>query len=111
MKALTILLLPLTTSLAALLPVLDPGSPNPLNAQDHLDHCAIPVTTTVAYDAAYKVKDGACPEHYWKVNEACCCRDDAAAKTLLKGVGCCPCGAACTGYLPDPKEWGVKMGE
>jgi hypothetical protein len=103
-------------TLAALLPVLDPGSPNPLNAQAHLDHCgSTPITTTVAYDTAHKLKgDGACPNHYWKVNENGCCKDDAAAKTLLKGVGCCPCGAACTGYLPEPTAEGgkkKKMGE
>ena len=52
--------------------VLGLGTPNALNVQDHLDPCgSTPQTKTMSYDAAYRLKDGACPAHYWRVDSVC----------------------------------------
>lgn len=115
MKQLLTGLLTLPLATAALIPaVLNIAVPNLLNAQDHLDRCnGEPATTTLTYDAAYKQHaDGSCPAKYWKVDKVGCCADGSAAKTILEGVGCCPCGATCEGYLPDLRDWyRRKMGE
>ncbi|QDS71188.1 hypothetical protein FKW77_010229 [Venturia effusa] len=45
---------------------------------------------------------------YYSVEGATgCCTSAATAMTLqsTQGLACCPCGAACTGYMPKVQAW------
>jgi hypothetical protein len=100
-----------TLALALQTDIASPADHNPLNQQDQLDHCQLRKTVTQPYEAAYKQKNGACPNEYWKISTHGCCPEDAAGKTLgRKGIACCHCGATCTGYLPTPRDWAKGFG-
>jgi len=74
--------------------------------------CIQAITTTISYLPALTLHNGACPTNsargieYYAIGSAGCCTSSATAKTLnTKGVACCPCGAFCTGYMPEVQDW------
>jgi hypothetical protein len=108
--SLLLLLATITTALQT--DIVEPANVNALNLQNKFDHCKVAKMFTRSYDTAYKQSSGVCPNEYWKVSTYGCCSDDAAGKTLgKKGVACCPCGAACTGYFPTPRNWAGIAGK